>query len=227
MKHSGASGDDATATAATAQVDGLKPTATVSNVDVLKALADPLRLNLLYALTRETGAGLPVMSVKELAAELGEPQTKLYRHIRHLESAGLIHAVASRVISGILEQRYQVRRGDLMVGDDLTEQEKGSPEAEAMAAAAMEFFRRQFFAARRAGQDDLAAAEPESYRKTLLAIADGWVPASQAAAIREQLRQMLDDLVATTPGQSAEGADEDMVQVNVLIGYFTSTPRPG
>ena len=227
MKHSGAAGDDGEAIAATAQADVHKATATASNVDVLKALADPLRLNLLYALTRETGAGLPVMSVKELAAELGEPQTKLYRHIRHLESAGLIHAVASRVVSGILEQRYQARRGELMLGDDLTEQEKASPEAEAMAAAAMEFFRRQFFAARRAGHDDLPGAEPESYRRTLLAFSDGWVPASQAAAIREQLRRMLDDLVATTAGQSAGGADEDMVQVNVLIGYFTSTPPTG
>jgi DNA-binding transcriptional ArsR family regulator len=226
VENSGAPGDDGEATAATAQADVLKRTATVSNVDVLKALADPLRLNLLYALSRETGAGLPVMSVKELAAELGEPQTKLYRHIKHLESAGLIHAVASRVVSGILEQRYQARRGDLTVGDDLTEQEMGSPEAEAMAAAAMEFFRRQFFAARRAGHDDLTAAEPAPYRRTLLAFADGWVPASRAAAIREQLRQMLDDLPATTAGQSADGADEDMVQVNVLIGYFTSPP-PG
>jgi DNA-binding transcriptional ArsR family regulator len=205
--------------------DGGQKAPAVSNVDVLKALADPLRLNLLYALTRERGAGLPVMSVKELAAELGEPQTKLYRHIKHLESAGLIHAVASRVVSGILEQRYQARQGKLTAGDDFTEQEKGSPEAEAMAAAAMEFFRRQFFAARRAGQDD-PPADPEADRRTLLAIADGWVPASRAAAIRDQLRQMLDDLVDTAAGQSGGGADEDMVQVNVLIGYFRSPP-PG
>ena len=210
----------------TAPDDGGQQAPAVSNVDILKALADPLRLDLLYALTRETGTGLPVMSVKELAAELGEPQTKLYRHIKHLESAGLIHAVASRVVSGILEQRYQARRSSLMVGDDLTEREKGSPEAEAMAAAAMEVFRRQYFTARRAGQDDPAAAEPESYRRTLLAISDSWVPASKAAAIREQLRQLLDDLVAASPGPSDGGPDQDRVQVNVLIGFFTSPP-PG
>ncbi len=209
------SGDDA---------DGGQKAPGASNVDVLKALADPLRLNLLYALTRDTGAGLPVMSVKELAAELGEPQTKLYRHVKHLESAGLIHAVASRVVSGILEQRYQASRGDLTMGDDFTEQERASPEAEAVAAAAMEFFRRQYFVARRASH--LPAAEPEPYRRTLLAISDGWVPARQAAAIREQLRQMLDDLAAAAAGQSGGAADEDMVQVNILMGYFTSPP-PG
>src|SRR5690242_8783078 len=79
----------------------------VSHVDVLKAMADPLRLNMLHALTRRRGTELPAKTVKELAAELGEPQTKLYRHIKHLESAGLIHSVASRVVSGIVEHRYQ------------------------------------------------------------------------------------------------------------------------
>ncbi|HEX7994067.1 MAG TPA: helix-turn-helix domain-containing protein, partial [Streptosporangiaceae bacterium] len=68
-----------------------------SHVDVLKALADPLRLNILYALTRRRGPDLPARTAKELAAELGEPQTKLYRHIKHLEAAGLIRSVSSRV----------------------------------------------------------------------------------------------------------------------------------
>jgi DNA-binding MarR family transcriptional regulator len=41
------------------------------------------------------------MSVKELAEELGEPQTKLYRHVKQLEAAGLIRIAASRMVSGI------------------------------------------------------------------------------------------------------------------------------
>ena len=121
-----------------------------SHIDVLKALADPLRLNMLYALTPERDPDLQAKTVKELAAELGEPQTKLYRHIKHLESAGLIHAVASRVVSGIVEHRYLASQAAMILGDDLTDTEKLSPEAEAMAAAALELYRRQYFAARRA-----------------------------------------------------------------------------
>jgi DNA-binding transcriptional ArsR family regulator len=49
---------------------------TVDNVDMLKAIADPTRVAILAALMK-TRQDLPVMSVKELAAELGEPQTKL------------------------------------------------------------------------------------------------------------------------------------------------------
>src|SRR5215469_15004114 len=115
---------EAHATEASAGVATRQQVPDVSNVDVLKALADPLRLRLLYALTRRAGgAALPTMSVKELAAELGEPQTKLYRHVKHLESAGLIRSVSSRLVSGIVEHRYQAWR-DMIIGDDLTDQER-------------------------------------------------------------------------------------------------------
>ncbi len=50
---------------------------TVDDVDVLKAMADPTRMAILAALMKSR-RDLPVMSVKELAAELREPQTKLY-----------------------------------------------------------------------------------------------------------------------------------------------------
>jgi DNA-binding transcriptional ArsR family regulator len=75
---------------------------TVANVDVLKALADPTRLAILAALMK-TRHDLPVMSVKELAAELNQPQTKLYRHVRQLEAAALIKVASTRMVSGILE----------------------------------------------------------------------------------------------------------------------------
>ena len=64
-----------------------------------------------------------VMSVKELAAELGEPQTKLYRHVKQLESTGLIRVAASRLVSGILEQRYQACQTDLRLGPGLMRDE--------------------------------------------------------------------------------------------------------
>ena len=60
----------------------------VTDVDTIKALADPTRLAILQALTRDR---LP-KSAKELAEELGEPQTKLYRHLKVLEEAKLIEA---------------------------------------------------------------------------------------------------------------------------------------
>jgi DNA-binding transcriptional ArsR family regulator len=195
-------------------------------VDVLKALADPLRLNILYALTRRRGPDLPAKTVKELAAELGEPQTKLYRHIKHLEGAGLIRSVSSRVVSGIVEHRYQVSSGEMTLGDDLTDREKVSPEAEALAAAALELYRRQFFATRRARPRDPAAEAAEPHRRMVMAIADGWVPAARAAEIYGQLYQLLEEVAEAGRDRSADGADADLVPINLLIGYFSTDEPP-
>src|SRR5215475_8348684 len=97
------------------QPPGHEPLAvrSVASVDMLRALADPTRLAILSALM-ERQDELPVMSVKELAARLGEPQTKLYRHVRQLEAAGLIRVASTRLVSGIVEQRYQASQRDLM-----------------------------------------------------------------------------------------------------------------
>lgn len=45
--------------------------------------------------------------MKKLAKHLGEPQAKLYQHVKQLEAAGLIEVAATRMVSGILEQRYR------------------------------------------------------------------------------------------------------------------------
>jgi DNA-binding transcriptional ArsR family regulator len=74
-----------------------------NGVAALKALADPLRLSILDVLMEDTARPL---TVKEIAARLAEPQTKLYRHIRQLEKAGLITVACTRLVSGIVESRY-------------------------------------------------------------------------------------------------------------------------
>ncbi len=187
----------------------------VSNVGLLKALADPLRMSMIYVLTRNTSDGsLPVMTVKELAAELGEPKTKLYRHVKQLEAAGLIGAVSSRVVSGIVEQRYQAVRSTFR-SSELTDQERTSPEAEAMVAAALEMYRREYFAAKRSAQPGAGHAAPGRQRD-LLAISDGRVSATRAAAIHQQLKALFDEVSAEPDADAA-----DLVPVNLLIGYFS------
>ena len=76
---------------------------TVTDVDTIKALADPTRLAILRALSRDR---MP-KSAKELAEDLDQPQTKLYRHLKVLQEAGLIEAAETRVVSGIVETKYR------------------------------------------------------------------------------------------------------------------------
>jgi DNA-binding transcriptional ArsR family regulator len=189
----------------------------VTDVETLKALADPIRLSLLSALMHSSGE-LPVRSVKELAAELGEPQTKLYRHVKHLEAAGLIRAVSSRVVSGIVEQHYQACQSELIFGPGLTDDERQSPETEAAVGVLFDLFRSRFFAASRAGLlPAQTSGDTEPHRKVVLNVTETRVPVAKAAAIRGRLQAILDDL--DEPSSKPPAADT--VQVNLLIGYYS------
>jgi 3-methyladenine DNA glycosylase/8-oxoguanine DNA glycosylase len=130
------------------------------------------------------------------------------------------------VVSGIVEHRYQVSSVDMILGDELTDREKVSPEAEALAAAALELYRRQFFATRRARPRDPAAEEAEPHRRMVMAIADGRVPAARAAEIYDRLYQLLEEVAEAGRNHAADGADTDLIPINLLVGYFSDDDQP-
>lgn len=73
----------------------------VNDLDTLKVLADPLRIQLIELVTHEP------RTVKQVAAVLNLPPTKLYYHIKLLEEHRLIRVVDTRIVSGIVEKQYQ------------------------------------------------------------------------------------------------------------------------
>jgi len=73
----------------------------VNDLDTLKVLADPLRLQIIELMTPAA------RTVKQVAADLNLPPTKLYYHIKQLEERALIRVVDTRIVSGILEKQYQ------------------------------------------------------------------------------------------------------------------------
>lgn len=75
---------------------------TITSLETVKVLSDPLRLQILEQLLAQPA------TVKQLAAELKIPQTKLYYHINMLEEHGLVRVVSTRVVSGIIEKQYWV-----------------------------------------------------------------------------------------------------------------------
>lgn len=197
---------------------------TVDDVDVLKAMADPTRLAILAALMK-TRSERRVMSVKELAAELGEPQTKLYRHVRQLEAAGLIEVASTRMVSGILEQRYQACQQDLKLGRGFLREHPD--ESAVVAQTVLDRWRDGFFAAYAAylaDQPSQAEIAPgEAYRKPMLFMIDLKVSPAKAAELKNKLEEIISDI-------GDEGTeDPEGVSLNLLIGSFiqdTSAPSP-
>lgn len=74
---------------------------TITNLETLKVTADPLRMRVVELL-RQAPA-----TVKELAAALRVAPKSLYYHVNLLDKHGLIRVVDTRLVSGILEKRYQ------------------------------------------------------------------------------------------------------------------------
>jgi len=201
------------------QPPGPEPVAlrSVASVDMLRAMADPTRLAILSALM-ERHDDLPVMSVKELAARLGQPQTKLYRHVRQLEAAGLIRVAATRLVSGIVEQRYQANQRDLTFDGGFLREH--ADESEAAMRVMLERFRDGFVAAFRDKQlAPGAMPDAEAYRKPTLLLAEARISPRRAGQVWEKLQELQKWL------GTLDDEDPDGILVDVLIGYY-ATPEP-
>jgi DNA-binding transcriptional ArsR family regulator len=176
----------------------------VGDVATLKALADPTRMAILSVLTRSRD--LPVMSVKELAAELGEPQTKLYRHVRQLEEAGLIRVAATRMVSGILEQRYQACLRDLRLAPGMLREHMG--DAEVAVQMLLDNFR----------DGVLEAMSRESERRPVFIACEATIAPDAADELKRRLKE-LNEWVEQLPD------DPDGIAASLLIGLYTDDHR--
>ncbi|WP_035847434.1 ArsR/SmtB family transcription factor [Kitasatospora azatica] len=171
----------------------------VDDVATLKALADPVRLAILDALVRHDPQPL---TAKELAVELDEPQTKLYRHLKQLEKAELIGVAGTRLVSGIVESRYQVRQKELRLASAIFA--AGSPERpEALGAmlAALDSFRHTF--ERDFLADRIDFASPPSGAPGVFAHSVFRVSPERAARLRARLREVLAEAAQAEEGEES------------------------
>ncbi len=79
----------------------------------LKAVSDPPRLNIIERIANEA------LTVRQVAARLGQPPTRLYYHVAELEKAGLVSLVDTRVKSGIVEKYYRTSAGHITIDHKL------------------------------------------------------------------------------------------------------------
>lgn len=179
----------------------------INSVQELRALANPVRLAILSALDTHAPDGeLPVMSVKELAQHLGEPQTKLYRHVKQLEAAGLIEVAATRMVSGILEQRYRARQRDLRLSAALFRQH--ADESETAVRSAFDAFLTGVF--NRARKQDWPSDGPG---KPVMLVYDNRVSPEAAERIRARLEDVTQEIARAEAGDTP---------VSVAIGFYQS-----
>src|SRR5688500_4077050 len=141
-----------------------------------------------------------VRSVKELAGELGEQPTRLYRHIRQLEARGLIETAETRLVAGIVEHRYRACQSSLVLDADFFGRHRDTEDAAATITAAFDAYRDEYLAAARAGRGTTTHVEP-----IVIAVRES-IPAAKAAEFRDRLAALVRDLHDT-------GYHEDGVEV--------------
>lgn len=137
-----------------------EPERLVSDPETLRALADPLRLRMLEAMVTRA---IEPWSVKELAAVLRVPQTRLYHHIDLLLERDLIRPAAQRLVSGIVETRYQVAALSLRLDPRLLSSEDDAEATTALMTNVLDAARGEIIAAVRGAAvnpDALAADRP-------------------------------------------------------------------
>jgi len=73
----------------------------IKDLEQIRLLSDPLKLQLLQAFAESA------RTTKEVAAELGESVTKLYRHVDALHNSGLLTVVEEKQKRGTIERTFQ------------------------------------------------------------------------------------------------------------------------
>jgi len=79
----------------------VKDTYKIKDLDQVRLLADPLKLQLLQAFAESA------KTTKQVAAELGESVTKLYRHVDALHDSGLLMVVEEKQKRGTIERTFR------------------------------------------------------------------------------------------------------------------------
>ncbi|MEY9968663.1 DNA-binding transcriptional ArsR family regulator [Streptacidiphilus sp. MAP12-16] len=188
----------------------------VDDIDTLKALADPLRVTMLRVMMDGTDQGFRAWTAKELATELGEPQTKLYRHLKQLEERGLIRVAETRLVSGIVEQRYMAAQTGLEFSRDFLHRDVSAGDSWPAFGAAIDSHVRRLRSAVGSGRVDVTARpEPaQAYRRPLIMLGDVRLPPDRAVEFRGRLAALISEFL--------EGPDTpDGVPLKVMISVYS------
>lgn len=195
----------------------------IRDTDTLKALSDPTRVRLLETMIQRRS---PAWSVKELAAALGVPPTRLYHHVELLLERDLVRPVERRVVSGIIETRYlpaarsfQIDRSLFAGGND-----EGMAVLADTLAAMFDTARAEIEQAIRAG----AAVEGDDVppeRRLLLSRGVVRLTPERAAELRHRLQALADEF-GDEPGPDGWPADARSQGVFIAVYPLPDPQEP-
>lgn len=187
----------------------------ITSLETLRVFADPLRQQILDSV-RTTPR-----TVKQIAVLLKRQPTKLYYHVKLLEDHGLIRAVDSRIVSGIIEKQYraaahrfEIRRTLLLPGSDESED---TDRLDAALDAILNPVRDEIHRGIGRGLIDNHDEAPP-HRKLLLRRGFAQLSPAQADAFYARMEALIAEFEAAS--REPDAADSASIAFRLLIGCF-------
>jgi DNA-binding transcriptional ArsR family regulator len=196
------------------------PEMRIANADTLRAISDPTRMRILETMVQRQD---PPWSVKELAAALGVPQTRLYHHVEQLLTHDLVRPVERRVVSGIIETRYRVAALSFQLDRRLFE---GDADASTQLlphtlATMFDTARDEIEAAMRSGANDPPGGEGEE--RVLVARSLTRLTPARATEFRRRLAALQEEFAGEEPGVEPEPGAEPW---GIVLAVYPLPPSP-
>jgi hypothetical protein len=210
---------------------GFKPAVEqrITDLETVRVIAEPLRFRLIQTMSARFDEP---WTVKEIARALGEPTTKLYYHVGLLEERGIVVVVGSRLVSGIVEKRYQLAAERFAVDRSLLSPEDPSAGEtfHSILGTVFEAARADIDTAVRQGVarlhggDEAADDGPE---EVLLSHSVDRLSRADAAEFRARLRALAEEFGQRSPGASPPAAPDGGPYGLVLAFYpMVDVPKP-
>jgi len=168
----------------------------IEDPDALKALAVPIRLDIIKALEHPA-------TVKEVAAKLDMPPTKLYYHFKQLEQHQIIRVVDTNIVSGIIEKQYQVTASRYQMSETLVrDSTQGEASLDAILATIFEVTRNEVRQSIQAQLLDPAA--DKSKKKAMLSHTAFHLTAEQFQEFYGRMEQLIEEMITASEAGSEE-----------------------
>ena len=200
----------------------------IASPEALRLLAHPLRLRILEAL--RAGGDEP-RTVKQLAAALDVPQTKLYYHVNLLEEHGLVAVAETRLVSGITEKRYRVTAYRLSVDKAmLGATAEGGDALDVYLSLVLDEARSEIKRAVAHGLIDVDRTHEDRIRPGLLVLGRKWLwlTPAQVEDFDSRFAALCDEFAPVEVGRGAAFGNEMPAGqlYEFLIGFYPTVP-PG
>ncbi len=179
----------------------MQETHKISSLEQVRLLTDPLKLKLIQSFAESA------KTTKQVASELGESITKLYRHVDALYAAGLLDIVEERQKRGTIERTFRAVAQRFEADHKLFASDDG--------AAGLDSIKDLLRASEAEILDALASSSDNEDEQPIVMRIRGKASPEKIAELRETLKTWLDSIPS-----SDEKPAQDAADIGGLIAFY-------